>query len=88
MRGKRILINPVDDYCDCKGEIIMAIVTKEGTLHERAGAIEYKMPKQMAKELLRTRKGDDLKMRPNDYLVKVVNENFGLLHHCTRVIQY
>jgi hypothetical protein len=46
------------------------------------------MPKQMAKELLRTRKGDDLKMRPNDYLVKVVNENFGLLHHCTRVIQY
>ena len=86
MRGKRILINPIDDY---KGDFIMAVVmTKEGTLHERAGAIEYKMPKQMAKELLRTRKGDDLKMRPNDYLVKVVNENFGLLHHCTRVIQY
>ena len=66
----------------------MAIVTKEGTLHERAGAIEYKMPKQKARENLRTRKGDDLKMRPNDYLVKVVNENFGLLRHCTRVIQY
>ena len=23
MRGKRILINPIDDYCDLKGEIIM-----------------------------------------------------------------
>ena len=66
----------------------MAIISKVGTLHERAGAVEYKMPKNMAQELLKARKGDDLKMRPQDYLVKVVNENYGLLRHCTKVITY
>lgn len=88
MRGKRILIKPIDDYCDLKGEEIMAIVTKAGTLHEKAGCIEYKMPELMARELLKNRKGDDAKMRPNDYLCKVVNENFGLKGHCVKVIRY
>ena len=88
MRGKRILINPVDDYCDCKGEFIMAIVTKEGTLHEKAGCVEYKMPDKMARELLKNRKGDEAKMRPNDFLCMVVNENFGLKGHCVNVIRY
>ena len=37
MRGKRILINPIDDYCDLKGELFMAIITKVGTTHEKAG---------------------------------------------------
>lgn len=88
MRGKRILINPVDDYCNCKGEFIMAIVTKEGTLHEKAGCIKYKMPDKMARELLKNRKGDEAKMRPNDFLCMVVNENFGLKGHCVNVIRY
>lgn len=88
MRGKRILINPVDDYCNCKGEFIMAIVTKEGTLHEKAGCIEYKMPDKMARELLKNRKGDETKMRPNNFLCMVVNENFGLKGHCVNVIRY
>lgn len=88
MRGKRILINPVDDYCNCKGEFIMAIVTKEGTLHEKAGCIEYKMPDKMARELLKNRKGDEAKMRPNDFLCMVVNENFGLKGRCVNVIRY
>ena len=88
MRGKRILINPIDDYCDLKGELIMAIITKVGTAHEKAGAIEYKMPEAMARELLKNRKGDETKMRPNDFLCKVVNENFGLKGHCVNVIRY
>ena len=94
MRGKRILINSVDDYCDYKGENIMTkknftvTIHAEGTLHEKAGCIEYKMPEQMARELLKTRKGEEQKMRPNDYLCKVVNENFGLKGHCVKVIRY
>ena len=80
MRGKRILINPVDDYCDLKGELIMAI--------QKPGAIEYKMPEKMAQELLKNRKGDEAKMRPNDFLCMVVNENFGLLYNCVNVIRY
>ena len=88
MRGKRILINPIDDYCDLKGELFMAIIQKTGTLHEKAGCIEYKMPEQMARELLKNRKGDETKMRPNDFLCMVVNENFGLKGHCVKVIRY
>lgn len=88
MRGKRILIKPIDDYCNLKGELIMAIVTKVGTLHEKSGNIEYKMSDKMARELLKNRNGDEAKMRPNDFLCKVVNENFGLKGHCVNVIRY
>ena len=88
MRGKRILIKPIDDYCELKGEEIMAIIQKTGTLHEKAGCIEYKMPELMARELLKNRKGDEVKMRPNDFLCMVVNENFGLKGHCVNVIRY
>lgn len=52
----------------------------------KPGSIEYKMPKNMASSYLKTRKGDDSKLRPQDYLCKVVNEEFGLKNHCSRVI--
>ena len=39
----------------------------------KAGTIEYKMPEQTAKELLKMRKGEETKMTPNEYLCKVVN---------------
>ena len=55
---------------------------------QKAGAIEYKMPEKMAKEYLRQRSGEDAKMRPNDYLCKVVNEEFGLKGYCVKVIRY
>ena len=48
--------------------------------------IEYKMPEQMARELLKARKGEAAKMRPNDYLCKYVNENFGLIGYCVKVL--
>ena len=66
----------------------MAVVTKMGTLHEKAGNVEYKMPKAMADALLKDRKDGDKKLRPQEYLVKVVNDNFGLLYNCTKVIIY
>ena len=46
---------------------------------------EYVMPKGMAAELLENRSGDERKMRPHDYLVKVVNEQFGILGTCVKV---
>ena len=94
MRGKRILINPIDDYCDLKGELFMAnkkfsvTINAQGTLHEKGSCIEYKMPEQMAREYLKNRKGDEAKMRPNDFLCMVVNENFGLKGRCVNVIRY
>ena len=63
-------------------------VNAQGTLHEKGGCIEYKMPEAMAREYLKNRKGEDAKMRPNDFLCKVVNENFGLKGNCVNVICY
>lgn len=66
----------------------MAVAIKEGTLHEKAGGIEYKMPYKMAQALLKERKGDENKMHPYAYLVQVVNDQFGLKEHCSKVITY
>ena len=52
----------------------------------KAGTIEYKMPTMVAKEYLKMRSAEDKKMKPNDYLCKVVDEQYGLLRKCTRVI--
>ena len=46
---------------------------------------EYNMSKEMAAELLKNRKGDDKKKDNQEYLVKVVNEQFGLRLPVTKV---
>ena len=66
----------------------MASIVKPGTLHEKAGFIEYKMPEAMAKAYLNERTAEEKKMRPNDFLCKIVNDEFGLKGYCTRVIRY
>ena len=66
----------------------MANAVSYGSSRERAGAFEYKMPQAMADAYLKARKGDDKKMRPMDYLAKIVNEEFNLLYKCVRVITY
>ena len=66
----------------------MASIVKPGTLHEKAGFIEYKMPEAMAKAYLNERTAEEKKMRPNDFLCKIVNEEFGLKGYCTSVIRY
>ena len=66
----------------------MASIVKPGTLHEKAGFIEYKMPEAMAKAYLNGRTAEEKKMSPNDFLCKIVNEEFGLKGYCTRVIRY
>lgn len=50
--------------------------------------IEYSMPKEMAKEILATRKGENRNMNPQTFLCKVVNEEFGLKGNCTKVTTY
>ena len=65
----------------------MANLKIEG-YYEKGGCIEYKMPDLMARELLKLRKGEEAKMKPNDFLCKVVNEEFGALGRCVNVIRY
>lgn len=55
-------------------------------LDNKVGSIEYQMGKEMADELLKSRKGADKNMQPQDFLIKYVNEECGLLYNCTRVI--
>lgn len=50
------------------------------------GEIEYEMPKELAKQILATRKGTDQNMHPQEFLKKVVNEEFGLKGYCSNVI--
>ena len=54
------------------------------------GSIEYKMPVEMAENLLKKRKGVEGvgKMTPNEYLCYVVNEEFGVKGNCVRVITF
>lgn len=50
------------------------------------GEIEYEMPKAFAKELLKTRKGNENNKSQQDFLCEVVNMEFGIKGYCTRVI--
>lgn len=50
------------------------------------GGIEYEMSKEMAKQILATRKGAEQNMLPQKFLCQVVNEEFGLKGNCTRVL--
>lgn len=47
---------------------------------------EYKMSKKLFDAICATRKGEEKKMRPQDYVLKVVNEQYGLRWPCRRVI--
>jgi hypothetical protein len=49
------------------------------------GEIEYRMSVEMAREILKARKGEDAKMHPQKYLCQYVNEECGLKGYCTLV---
>ena len=49
------------------------------------GPVEYRMSAVLAKDLLKSRKGADLKLRPQEYLCKYVNEECGLKGQCVVV---
>ena len=52
------------------------------------GAIEYEMPKEMAKQILATRKGEERNMHPQEFLKKIVNTEFGILGNCVKVTTF
>lgn len=60
-------------------------MAKNVVMHQ-IGDVEYKMTKEMADAYLKARKGDDRKKHPQEYLCDVVNTEFGVKGHCTRVL--
>ena len=67
--------------------LLSAMIKKGENIMTKAGTIEYKMPEAVAKEYLKMRNAEEKKMKPNDYLCKIVDEQYGLLGKCVRVIR-
>lgn len=67
--------------------LLSAMIEKEKNM-TKAGTIEYKMPEEVVKQYLKMRNAEEKKMTPNEYLCKIVNEQYGLLGKCVRVIRY
>lgn len=57
------------------------------TYNDCIETFEYKMSDKMAREMLKEREGADLKMNPQAYLCKVVNEIFGIKGVCVKVLR-
>lgn len=68
-----------------KGDITMSNTYVAPKPNQYGPYYEYVMPEGMAKTLLENRIGEEKKMRPHDYLVKVVNEQFGIRGTCVQV---
>ena len=51
---------------------------------KKPGAVEYRMPEVMAKEILKDRKNRN----PQEFLIEYVNRECGLKNLCTKVSLY
>lgn len=61
---------------------------KEEKNMNKPGGIEYKMSGVIADNLLNSRKGEDKKMNPAEYLCKVVNEEYRLKEKCISILLF
>lgn len=84
-RGLRAKANLYKDACDINiiKEDIRRIIMNHKEFYSE---VSYTMSEGVAKDLLAQRKGDEKKMRPQEYLCQVVNEQFGVKGHCVKVI--
>ena len=64
---------------------ITEVNIKTTKANEGYGNFEYEMSKEMAKQILATRKGTEQNMQPQEFLCQVVNEEFGIKGHCVKV---
>ena len=62
------------------------IKNKKKVVVSQKGNFEYKMTKEMANAYLNTRKGEEKKKHPQEYLCQIVNNEFGIKGTCTRVL--
>ena len=71
-----------------KNEPFTTLINMTGTGHIKVGAIEYQMPASFADILLKERKGQDKNMNPQEFLVRYVNDECGLLYNCVKVTTF
>lgn len=68
-----------------KGDITMSNSYVQPRPDQYGPYYEYVMSKELAKEILDNRGSKDRNMRPQDYLVMIVNEQFGIRGTCVHV---
>lgn len=61
-------------------------MAKNNIKTHQKGDFEYKMTKEMADSILKSRKGADKNKHPQEALCQYVNEEFGIKGNCTRVL--
>lgn len=49
---------------------------------------EYKMSEQLVQTYLKMRKGKDKTADPQEYLCKIINEEYGIKGNCTKVLTF
>jgi len=49
---------------------------------------EYKMSTRLYDEYLKSRKGEDKKLPPQEFLCKVVNQEYGIKGTCVKVLTF
>lgn len=52
------------------------------------GFFEYKMSVEMMQNYLKMRKGKDKSADPQEYLCKIINEEFGVKGKCIKVLTF
>lgn len=63
----------------------ISAVINGGLAKAKVGAVEYIMPKDFADEILKSRKGPEKNMPNQEFLIKYVNDECGLLYNCVKV---
>lgn len=58
--------------------------TRDGSLSERGGGVEYTMTATLANHIMKIHKGP--KKNKQEVLVRYVNEQFGLKDKCVKVL--
>lgn len=61
-------------------------MAKNNNQTTKYGNIEYKMTPEMAEAYLKSRKGEDKKKHPQDFLCDLVNNEFHVKGNCIRVL--
>ena len=49
---------------------------------------EYKMTARLCDEYLKSRKGEDKRLPPQEFLCKVVNQEYGIKGTCVKVLTF
>ena len=57
-------------------------------MNKAKDTFEYKMTARLCDEYLKSRKGEDKRLPPQEFLCKVVNQEYGIKGTCVKVLTF